>query len=59
MARPANQRKVEKIYRQIEEYPGHKAGMIARLLGLHRSEVIFSFVWEEISIFVSEDEWVR
>ena len=39
MARPANHDRVEQIYRTIEKYPGKKAGLIARLLGLNRSEV--------------------
>ncbi len=46
MARPANDKRAEQIYPQdcfacriIEEHPGKKAGLIARLLGLHRSEV--------------------
>lgn len=39
MARPANHDRAEQIYRKIEEHPGKKAGLIARLLGLNRSEV--------------------
>jgi DNA-binding IclR family transcriptional regulator len=39
MARPANHDRAEKIYRTIEKNPGKKAGHIARLLGLNRSEV--------------------
>lgn len=39
MARPANDERAAQIYRTIEVHPGKKAGMIARLLGLHRSEV--------------------
>lgn len=39
MARPANHDRAEKIYRKIKEHPGKLAGFIARLLGLHRSEV--------------------
>ncbi len=57
MARPANQNKVEKIYQQIEEHPGRKAGMIARILGLNRSEVARSLpVLEEKGLLVSEDD---
>jgi hypothetical protein len=33
MARPANDKRAEQIYRTIEEHPGKKAGLIARLLG--------------------------
>ena len=39
MARPANPIRAEEIYRTIEKYPGKKAGRIAHLLGLQRSEV--------------------
>jgi len=39
MARPANHTRAEQIYRTIEKHPGKKAGLIARLLGLNRSEV--------------------
>jgi Mn-dependent DtxR family transcriptional regulator len=57
MARPANQQKVEQIYRQIQEDPGKKAGMIAQILGLNRSEVTRSLpVLEEKGLLVSEDE---
>jgi DNA-binding IclR family transcriptional regulator len=57
MARLANQKKVEKIFRQIEQHPGKKAGMIARVLGLNRSEVTRSLpVLEEKGLLVSEDE---
>lgn len=57
MARLANQQKVERIYQQIEEHPGRKAGMIARMLGLNRSEVTRSLpILEEQGLLVSEDE---
>lgn len=39
MARKTEEEKLEAIYNQVEENPGEKAGFIARLLGLHRSEV--------------------
>ncbi len=39
MARPQNEVRLGQIYRKIEEHPGKKAGFIARLLGLNRSEV--------------------
>ena len=42
MARPANEDRAEQIYRTIEKHPGKKAGFLARLLGLNRSEVIRS-----------------
>ena len=39
VARPMNHVRADQIYRKIQEYPGKKAGLIARLLGLNRSEV--------------------
>ncbi|MBE7535009.1 MAG: hypothetical protein HS124_04670 [Anaerolineales bacterium] len=57
MARPANRDRAEKIYRKIEEHPGKKAGFIARLLGLNRSEVTRSLpVLEEKGLYLSEDK---
>ena len=57
MARPANHERAEKIYRKIEKHPGKKAGFIARLLGLNRSEVTRSLpALEETGLFLSEDE---
>ncbi|MCI0550142.1 MAG: hypothetical protein L0287_04235 [Anaerolineae bacterium] len=31
MARPANHKRAEQIYRKIEEYPGRSAGFMVRL----------------------------
>jgi DNA-binding IclR family transcriptional regulator len=57
MARPANDKRAEKIYRKIEEHPGKKAGLIARLLGLNRSEVTRAMpVLQDKGLLVSEDE---
>ncbi len=57
MARPANDNRAEQIYRKIEEHPGKKAGLIARLLGLNRSEVTRSLpALEDKGLLVSEDE---
>ena len=42
MARKTDEKKLEEIYEKVEENPGKKAGFIARLLGLNRSEVIRS-----------------
>jgi len=57
MARPANYDRAEQIYRKIEEHPGKKAGLIARLLGLNRSEVTRSLpALEEKGLFLSEDD---
>ena len=57
MARPANHDRAEQIYRTIERYPGKKAGLIASLLGLHRSEVTRSLpLLEEHGFLIYEDE---
>lgn len=57
MARPKDYDKVEKIYRTIEMNPGKKAGLIARLLGLNRSEVTRSLpTLQDKGLLVSEDE---
>jgi Mn-dependent DtxR family transcriptional regulator len=57
MARQTNQQKVEKIYDKIQENPGKKPGVIARILGVNRSEVTRSLpVMEEKGLLVSEDE---
>ena len=56
MARPQNDQRIEQIYRKIEEHPGKKAGFIARLLGLHRSEVTRTLpAFEDKGLLVSED----
>ena len=57
MARPANHDRAKQIYRTIEQNPGKKAGLIARLLGLNRSEVTRSLpTLEDKGLLVSEDE---
>ncbi len=57
MARPANQQKAKRVYQQIQENPGKKVGMIARILGINRKEVTRSLpVLEENGLLVSEDE---
>lgn len=57
MARKVNEKRAEKIYRKIEEYPGKKAGFIARLLGLNRSEVTRSLpALEDKGLHLIEDE---
>ena len=57
MARPANYTRAEEIYRTIEKHPGKKAGLIARLLGLHRSEVTRSLpALEEKGYRLIEDD---
>ncbi len=57
MARPANDRRAEQIYRKIEKHPGRKAGFIARLLGLNRSEVTRSLpALEDKGLYLTEDD---
>lgn len=56
MARPQNTQRIDEIYRKIEEHPGKKAGFIARLLGLNRSEVTRTLpALEDKGLLVSED----
>jgi Mn-dependent DtxR family transcriptional regulator len=57
MARPMNHDRTEEIYRKIEEHPGKKAGFIARLLGLNRSEVTRSLpALEDKGLHLIEDD---
>lgn len=57
MARPANHDRAKAIYRKINENPGKKVGMIARLLGLNRSEVTRSLpTLDDKGLLVYEDE---
>ena len=56
MARPANHQRAQQIYRKIEEYPGKRAGFIARLLGMNRSEVTRALPsMQDKGLLVSED----
>lgn len=57
MARKPQQERLEGIYRTIEENPGEKAGFLANLLGLNRSEVTRALpALEDKGLIVSEDE---
>jgi Mn-dependent DtxR family transcriptional regulator len=57
MARKQQQNRLEGIYRTIEKNPGEKAGFLASLLGLNRSEVTRALpALEEEGLLVSEDE---
>lgn len=56
MARKTEEKKLEAIYTKVEEKPGKKAGYIAKLLGLNRSEVTRSLpALEEKGLYVYED----
>jgi DNA-binding IclR family transcriptional regulator len=49
--------RLTKIYRKFEEHPGRRPGFIARLLGLHRSEVIRALpALEDRGFLLSEDQ---
>ncbi|HEY9152494.1 MAG TPA: hypothetical protein VIN60_06375 [Anaerolineales bacterium] len=57
MARKTDDEKVKSIYNKVNEHPGKKAGFIARLLGLNRSEVTRSLpALEEKGLFLFEDD---
>ena len=57
MARKTDDKKLENIYNKVREHPGKKAGYIARLLGLNRSEVASSLpALEEKRLYISEDD---
>ena len=57
MARKTDDEKLEEIYNAVEENPGEKAGFIASLLGLHRSEVTRSLpALDEKGLLIYEDE---
>jgi Mn-dependent DtxR family transcriptional regulator len=57
MARPMNHKSVEQIYRKIEEHPGKRAGFLARLLGINRSEVTRALPsLQDKGLLVSEDD---
>jgi DNA-binding IclR family transcriptional regulator len=48
---------MEAIYRKVEQHPGERAGFIARLLGLNRSEVTRALPgMERRGLLLSEDE---
>ena len=57
MARKTNDGKLESIYNKVQEHPGKKAGFIARLLGINRSEVTRALpALEEKKLYLTEDE---
>ncbi|MFZ5879316.1 MAG: hypothetical protein ACOY0R_08090 [Chloroflexota bacterium] len=57
MARKSNDEKIESIYNRVQEHPGQKAGFIARLLGLQRSEVTRSLpALDEKGLLLYEDD---
>ncbi|MBI5954931.1 MAG: hypothetical protein HY865_24995 [Chloroflexi bacterium] len=57
MARKTEEKKLEGIYEKVGENPGKKAGFIARLLGLNRSEVTRSLPALDVKgLLVYEDD---
>ena len=57
MARKPQDKKLENIYNKVQEHPGKRAGFIARILGLNRSEVTRSLpALEENQLYISEDD---
>ncbi len=57
MARKIDEKKLEEIYEKVEENPGKKAGFIARLLGLNRSEVTRSLpALDDKGLYIYEDD---
>ncbi len=57
MARKTDDKKLESIYNKVQEHPGKKAGFIARLLRLNRSDVTRSLpALEENQLYISEDD---
>jgi len=57
MARKTEDKKLENIYNKVKYNPGKKAGFIARILGLNRSEVTRSLpALEEKQLYISEDD---
>lgn len=57
MARKPHDKRLEQIYKTVEQHPGAKPGFLARLLGLERSEVTRALpALESKGLLVSEDE---
>ncbi len=57
MSRKINDEKLKSIYNEVRKNPGRKAGFIARLLGIKRSEVTRSLpALDQRGLYLSEDE---
>lgn len=57
MARKNDDKKLESIYNKVQENPGKKAGFIARLLNVNRSEVTRSLpAMDEKGMLIYEDD---
>jgi len=57
VARQPDPERLKSIYQAFEKHPGRRAGFIARLLGLHRSQLNRTLpTMEERGYLLSEDE---
>ncbi len=57
MARKTDDMKLKNIYNKVQEHPGKKAGFIARLLRINRSEVTRSLpALEDKKLYIAEDD---
>ena len=57
MARKIDKKRIETIYNKVREHPGRKAGFIARLLGINRSEVTRALpALEKSGLYLAEDD---
>jgi DNA-binding MarR family transcriptional regulator len=57
MSRKAQDERLDRIYREVDQHPGERPGAIAQLLGLNRSEVTRSLpALEEKGLLLSEDD---
>ena len=57
MARKHNQVRLSQIYETVEDYPGERPGLIARLLGISRSQVTRSLpAMDDHGYYLSEYE---
>ena len=58
--RHTNQKRLEAIWRTVEETPGIRAGQVARDLDLHRTTVMRALpAMEEEGLLLSEDDQGR
>lgn len=57
MARKTDDEKLKEIYNKVAEHPGKKAGFIARILGINRSQVTRSLpALQAQGLLLSEDD---
>lgn len=57
MGRKTQDNRLESIYNSVTQNPGERPGFLARLLGLHRSEITRSLpALEDRGLYLYEDE---